>query len=188
MYILLYADAPTATSLSKVLKSKRPATSPSKTPKSKRPATSPSKAPKSKIPATSPSKAPKSKIPARKIKEKRQTWEYVPVLDGPSTYWQGAVEGKRTQFGRCAQHRTVTMALVPTRTTTLKTYSNPARITLPPRMKARRNPFQRKKSAPLTPQTSALTYIDLSSRLAHRNWMLKEARGRMRKTLNHRRN
>ena len=55
--------------------------------------------------AASLSKAPKSKRPAmRKTKEKRQTWEYVPVVDGPSTYWEGAVDGKRTRTLRTASY------------------------------------------------------------------------------------
>ncbi len=40
-----------------------------------------------------------------KNKEKRKTWEYVPVLDGPSTYWEGAVDGKRTRTLRTASYR-----------------------------------------------------------------------------------
>jgi hypothetical protein len=42
--------------------------------------------------------APKSKRPAtRKRKEKRQTWTYEPVVEGPATYWDGRVKGKRTR-------------------------------------------------------------------------------------------
>jgi hypothetical protein len=62
--------------------------------------------------AASLSKAPKvkqvttSKRPAmRKTKEKRQIWAHVPVVDGPSTYWQGGVDGKRTRTLRTASYR-----------------------------------------------------------------------------------
>jgi hypothetical protein len=42
--------------------------------------------------------APKSKRPAtRKMKEKRQTWTYEPVVEATATYWDGRVEGKRTR-------------------------------------------------------------------------------------------
>jgi hypothetical protein len=34
---------------------------------------------------------------ARKRKQKRPTWEYVPAVDAPGTYWAGVVEGKRAR-------------------------------------------------------------------------------------------
>jgi hypothetical protein len=43
-------------------------------------------------------KAPKGKRPAtRKRKDQRQKWTYEPVVEGPATYWDGRVEGKRSR-------------------------------------------------------------------------------------------
>ncbi len=49
---------------------------------------------------------PKKKRPApRKKKERRQTWAYELAVEGPSTYWEVGVEGKRTRTTRTVSYR-----------------------------------------------------------------------------------
>jgi hypothetical protein len=122
----------------------------------------------------------KSKGPAmRKTKEKRQTWAYVPVVDGPSTYWECGVDGKRTRTLRTASYRDDDARS--------DLDDDPEDLFKPGKDYASSSeesvtePSAKKKVSSPYSTTHRPPCIDLSSRIGHRYWMRKKSMRRMRK-------
>ena len=121
----------------------------------------------------------KSKGPAmRKTKEKRQTWAYVPVVDGPSTYWECGVHGKRTRTLRTASYRDDDVRS--------DSDDDPEDLFKPGKDYASSSeesvtePSAKKKVSSPYSTTYRPPCIHLLSRIGHRNWMRQNPMRRMR--------